>query len=123
MKATESFKKIINDHLQERAANDPLFAITLAKKNKSIDECVNYIFSEVQKSGCHGFDDDEIFQMAVHYYDEDSIKDVKSVSGQVVVNRSIPATKSKSEPKQAETPKPAVIKKLKPVITNQPSLF
>lgn len=122
-KGTEAFKKIINDHLQERAANDPLFATTLAKENKSLDECVNYIFSEVRKSGCAGFADEEVFNMAVHYFDEDGIKDVKSVKGNVVVNRSIPS-KSKADKSSEPIAKSALpIKKAKPVISNQPSLF
>lgn len=73
MKSTENFKKVIVQHLESVAANDPLFAETLKKPNKSIDECINYIFDTVQKSGCNGFADEEIFNMAIHYYDEDDV--------------------------------------------------
>ena len=45
-----------------------------ANPNKSIDECCKYIICEVHKSGMNGFDDDEIFGMAVHYYDENEIE-------------------------------------------------
>jgi len=125
MKASPSFKNIITLHLQQRAARDPLFAVTMAKKNKSIDECINYIFSEVKKSGCHGFSDDEVFAMAVHYYDEDDIKDIKPISGKVVVNRSVPASTSRLEANKTEVAaKPtAPAKKIKQVIVNQASLF
>ena len=60
--------------LNQRAATDPLFAPNLMKPNKSIEECVTYILNQVQASGCNGFEDDEIYSMAVHYYDEDEIE-------------------------------------------------
>lgn len=89
MKSTENFKKVIENHLQEVANTDTLFAETLKKENKNIDDCVTYILNEVQKSGCNGFADEEIFGMAVHYYDEDDIKPGIAISAKVVVNHSI----------------------------------
>jgi hypothetical protein len=86
MKSTEAFKKVIQNHLNETAANDPLFADTLKKENKNIDECINYILETVQKSGCNGFADEEIFGMAKHYYDEDDLKSSKKINANVVVN-------------------------------------
>ena len=71
MKGTEHFTRTIAEYLNQRAMTDPLFAPNLAKPNKNIEECVTYILNEVQKSGCNGFDDDEIYSMAVHYYDEE----------------------------------------------------
>ena len=86
-KVTDTFKTTIKAYLDKRAAEDELFAKTYAKENKSLDECCNYILQQVQKSGCHGFADEDIFGMAVHYYDEDDIKNVKPVSaGKIVVN-------------------------------------
>ena len=89
MKSTDNFKKVIQDHLNSVAAKDELFAVTLKKENKNIDECINYILSEVQKSGCNGFADEEIFNMAIHYYDEDDIKNIKPVDARVVVNHKV----------------------------------
>lgn len=74
MKSTENFKKVILAYLQKRAAEDPLFAVTFAKPDKNIDDCINHIINTVQKSGCNGFEDQEIYSMAVHYYDEDGIE-------------------------------------------------
>lgn len=92
MKGTEVFKQTILSYLTKRANKDELFAESFAKPSKSIDECINYIFSEVQKSGCNGFADEEIYGMAVHYYDEDNIKDVKKNSCNVVVNHKVELT-------------------------------
>ncbi len=87
MKGTEQFKATIQAHLESVAAQDTLFAKTMAKENKNIDDCITYILNQVQKSGCSGFADEEIFGMAIHYYDEDDIKVGENVnSGRVVVN-------------------------------------
>ena len=64
MKGTEHFTRTIAEYLNQRAMTDPLFAPNLMKPNKNIEECITYILNEVQKSGCNGFDDDEIFSMA-----------------------------------------------------------
>lgn len=88
-KVSTSFKKTIKAYLDKRAAEDALFAKTYDKENKNLDECCNYILQQVKKSGCCGFADDEIYNMAIHYYDEDDIKDVKPVSAKVVVNHTV----------------------------------
>ena len=56
---------------------DPLFAPNLQKPNKNTEECILYILSEVQRNGCNGFTDEEIYSMAVHYYDGDDIEEDK----------------------------------------------
>lgn len=92
MKATEHFKQVIKSYLWQRAGQDPLFAPNLAKPNKSIDDCVTYILNEVQKSGCAGFADEEIYSMALHYYDEDSIEVGKPIECKVVINHTVELT-------------------------------
>ena len=92
MKTSETFKKTIKEYLEQIAKEDELFAASYAKENKNIDECCNYILQEVKKSGCNGFSDEEIFGMAVHYYDEDDIKNVKPVNARVVVNHVVELT-------------------------------
>ena len=72
--------------LNQRAMTDHLFAPNLQKPHKNIEECIPYILSEVQRSGCNGFADEEIYSMAVHYYDEDYIEVDKVAGCNVVVN-------------------------------------
>ena len=101
MKGTEHFTRAIAEYLNQRAATDPLFAPNLMKPNKSIEECVTYILNQVQASGCNGFEDDEIYSMAVHYYDEDDIEVGKPNSCKVVVNHTIELTEEeKAEARQ-----------------------
>ncbi|RZM18131.1 MAG: hypothetical protein EOO88_41550 [Pedobacter sp.] len=117
MKPSNPFKAAIEQHLKELAGKDPLFAETFKKANKSIAECCNYIMSEVKKSGRDMLTNDEVFGMAVHYYDEDDIKSTGKVQGRVVVSSTNTAPASK--PSIPEKKKP--IKKVVP--DNQPALF
>jgi len=90
MKATDEFKKVVQQYLNDYAAKDPLFAVALQKPGKNIDDCVTYILNWVKASGCAGFPDDEIFGQAIHYYDEDVIDIGKPVTNvQVVVNQPV----------------------------------
>ena len=51
MKESNAFKEIIKAYLDKRAADDELFAKVYAKPNKSLDDCCDFIISEVKKSG------------------------------------------------------------------------
>lgn len=106
MKTTDYFKATIQNYLEQRAQTDELFAPVFANPKKNIDECITYILNTVQKSGCNGFADDEIFSMALHYYDEADIEVGKPVQCKVVVNRHIELT----EEEKAEARRKAIQK-------------
>lgn len=114
MITTDPFKEAIAKHLNEIAQKDELFVVTLKKEHKNIDDCATYILNEVKKTGRQGFDDDEIYKMAIHYYDEDSIEIGKPLSARVVVNHALPAP-----PPKVYQP----VKTAKKLDTNQTSLF
>ena len=73
MKGTEHFKETIKKYLDGRAQADELFAVSYAKENKNLDDCITFILNQVKASGCCGMTDDEVWSLAVHYYDEDNI--------------------------------------------------
>ena len=77
MKTTKAFQDTIQRYLDEMAQRDLLFADKLNNPNKSIEGCVNFILSEVQKSGINGFTDQEIYSMAVHYFVEEDITKIE----------------------------------------------
>ena len=104
MNGTEQFTRTISEYLNLRAATDPLFAPNLAKLHKNIEDCITYILKQVQQSGCNGFEDDEIYSMAVHYYDEDDLEVGSPVACHVVVNHTIVLT----EEEKAEARKQAI---------------
>ena len=83
MNTTEYFKRTIQAYLEERAMEDELFAAKYDNPDKNIDDCVTYILNWVQKSGCNGFCDDEIYGQAIHYYEEKDIEVGKPLNCQV----------------------------------------
>lgn len=97
MKTTDNFKKAIEDHLNQLASKDELFAETLKKEKKNIDDCITYILNQVKASGMNGFTDEEIFGMAVHYYDEDDLKPGAKIDGKVVVNHQVKLSEEEIE--------------------------
>ena len=101
MNTTEYFKRTIQAYLEERAMEDELFAAKYDSPDKNIDDCVTYILNYVQKSGCNGFTDGEIFGQAIHYYEENEIEVGKPMDCQVVVNHVVKLTaEEKAEARQ-----------------------
>jgi hypothetical protein len=92
MKSTERFKNVIEKYLKDLAEKNPQFAKMYSKENKNIDDCITYILNTVQKSGCNGFTQNEIYGMALHYYDEDTIEVGKPINCEVVVNQKVELT-------------------------------
>ncbi|MCL2738339.1 MAG: PcfK-like family protein [Bacteroidales bacterium] len=105
MKSTEHFKNTIKAYLDRRAHDDLLFAVTYAKPQKNMDDCITYILNEVHKGGCNGFADEEIYSMAIHYYDEDGITAVQPLNCRVVVNHTVELTAEEKEEARQEAMK------------------
>lgn len=101
MKASISFQNTIQSYLEQRAEYDELFARSYRNPLKNIEDCVTYILNEVRRSGCNGLDDEEVFGMAVHYFDEADIEIGKPINCKVVVNHMVELTAE--EKQQART--------------------
>lgn len=106
-----SFEEAIEAHLKKLAKTDKLFAKTFAKKNKSIKECCNYIMGEAKKAvkggKCIALSDEEVYNLAVHYYDEDDIEAPDDIAGEVVVAAS--KAEQSSKPKSTKRKKAAKV--------------
>lgn len=92
MKATEHFKQTIKAYLDERAKNNELFAVSYAKENKNMDDCVTFILNQVKRSKCMGLTDEEVYSLAVHFFDEDDIEIGNSIACNVIVNHTVELT-------------------------------
>ena len=98
MKGTRAFQETLEQYLSGMAQQDQLFADKFNNPSKTMEGCVNYVLSEVQKSGMNGFTDPEIYSMAVHYFVEEGIKDVPAMKDcQVVVNHQVELTAEEIE--------------------------
>lgn len=134
MKTTDHFKTVIEVYLTQRAEYDELFAMSFNNPNKNIDDCITYILNSVQRSGYNGFTDDEVFSIAIHYYDEADIEIGKPTDCKVVVNHTVELTDEERRQarldamKRIENETYAKLKQPKKIIKpqeskSQPSLF
>ena len=122
-----SFETTLKNYLDNRAKSDSAFAEKYANPAKSLEGCCKYIFQEVKKllkkgEPCVGCPDDEVYGMAVHYYDEPDIvvnhdtptPEVQSVKDpEVMVTPATPEEKPKAtkkgkrgRPKKSDAPTP-----------------
>lgn len=71
----EQFEETIKEYLDRKAEENSLFAAKYANGKKNIQECCQYIMGEAKKRGNAVFmSDDEVYGLAVHYYEEEDIK-------------------------------------------------
>lgn len=93
-KCENQIMKFIGEYLIKRAIEDPSISENIKKHNKSLEECYLYIIGEISKKAkdlgeakvyC-GVDPSELYNMAIHYYDEDDIKIEKLSNAKVVTN-------------------------------------
>ena len=101
--SSSNFETTIQAYLENRAKTDSLFAETYRKANKSIEECIKYIYSQARKlakgGNAVGVDESTVYGWAVHYYDEDDIKVDK-------VKERVEVVAPAAEPSRTEQPKP-----------------
>ena len=99
----DTFENAIREYLEKFAAGDPAFAEKYREGiegKKDVKSCCAYIIAQVKKTGRQGFTDDELYGMAVHFYDE---KEVTVPEGnaqkgvKVVVNTKIELSKADKE--------------------------
>ena len=123
-KFEEELKKVKNDSIKKVCAylkTREDIKLNLEKENKSIDEMWEYIKSEARKqakNGCACIEDNQVYEWAVHYYDEDDIKveSFKKIDNNKLDNISVKTVSHKkvTQPKKSKKEK---------VPDNQISLF
>jgi hypothetical protein len=91
MKGSNNFKKVIEIYLNQEASVNSEFHSKFHDSKKNIEDCIKYILNTVQASGCNGFAEKEIYDMALFYYQNDvEVKDMPQ--GSVVVNHHVELT-------------------------------
>lgn len=80
MNSTTNFQQVLKTYLDRMAEQDEAFSIVYANEDKSIEECATYVVECVAQSAKKmetktlGMSSDEVFGLAVHYYQEDNIE-------------------------------------------------
>ena len=97
----------------------------LQKKNKSLAGCISYIIQKAKKqaeNNCAFMTDEEVFGLAVHYYDKDELKDFdenRKVEERCEIKTGQENIKTRIEKKAAEEK----YRKKKKISDNQISMF
>lgn len=105
----KGFYEAIAARLENQAAHDEGFqkkfsARMMADKN-SITQCCSYIIQQVKNSRRTAFTDDEIYGMAIHFFDEGMTAGNSNDSVRIVVPGS-DSKSTKAEPPKVSKPKP-----------------
>lgn len=83
---TNLFEQKIKEYLDDFSKKDADFFKKYENSQKTIHGCCMFIISEVQKLKKVAMTDDEVYGLAVHYYDEAELgNNVKEISCKVVV--------------------------------------
>lgn len=97
-----TLQEYLEKKLGEMAQQDANFRERYEDKQKSLKNCILYIKQQAHKqavNGCAAISDDDVLQMAVHYYQEKDVEPTK---------QTIPAKVVAAAPKE-EKPKTAVL--------------
>ena len=114
----------VKEYLEQNVSD--LLAEKINNGKKTLQGCWNFIVSEAKKkavSGCACIEDKEVFGWAVHYFEEDSIKECKSAPA---VKTATVKTEAKAEKKPTPKAEPKATEKKAPskqVGEGQISLF
>ncbi len=91
IKSSNAVMDVVRNYMEERCASDPILAIKYANPAKSLEKALNYVASEVQKSGLTIMDSDSVFSLILHYYDE-NLEDVPNVNCKIAVAKELTDT-------------------------------
>lgn len=87
LKSNDAAITAMQQMLQERCIEEPDFAVKMSNPSKSMDGAVNYLCSQIQKSGMCCVDDTTVMNILVHYFDENEIEDCGNVNCNIVVSK------------------------------------
>lgn len=99
-KSSNAVMEVVRNYMEERCASDPILAIKYANPAKSLEKALNFVASEVQKSGLTIMDSDSVFGLILHYYDE-NLADVPNVNCKIAVAKELTDTERAEAKEQA----------------------
>lgn len=102
----------VRTYLENKAQAEAEFKAVYSKPTKSLEDCWKYIVSEAKKqavNNCACIADEDVFNWAVHYYQED---DVKAPTTTPMVK--VTTSEQKTEPKKTIPLNPTQTSQKKP---------
>ena len=106
-----TLQKYLETKLGEMANQDLNFRERYEDKQKSMTDCIRYVTQQARKqaiNNCAAISDDDVLQMAVHYYQEKDVNPTKDTPKAKIV-----ATPKQDKPQPVLIPKPQPKKKTK----------
>lgn len=126
-KQEKKHAQVIANYLIKRIETDQCLKEKIESTNKTLKGCVKYCKSEARKQAednCAMIPDDEVFEWAVHFFLEDSIKESNSNVASTTPTTTKENLKAIEEYNKKNTPKENNKKKdAKNVLVEQLSLF
>lgn len=104
----------LETNLGKMASQDPNFRERYEDKKKSMKDCLLYITQQARKQairGCAAISDEDVLQMAVHYYQEKDVNPTKDTPQAKIVaaapkeDKPQPVLIPKPQPKKAKVKK------------------
>lgn len=102
-----TLQEYLETKLGEMANQDPNFRERYEDKKKSMTNCLCYVTQQARKQaikGCAAISDEDVLQMAVHYYQEKDVNPTKDTPKAKIV-----ATHKTDEAPKDDKPKTAVL--------------
>lgn len=102
-----TLQEYLETKLGKMASQDPNFRERYNDKQKSITDCIRYITQQARKqavNNCAAISDEDILQMAVHYYQEADVNPTDDTPKAKIV-----ATHKTDEAPKDDKPKTAVL--------------
>lgn len=87
MKSSASAIEVMQQLLCERCLAEPTLAIKMANPHKSMEGALNYLCSQIQKSGLTCVGQDTVLNLLIHYFDENEIEEGGKVNCNIVVGK------------------------------------
>lgn len=96
MIGSEAFVERIQAFLDEQAATDETFAAKLKKDKRTVQDCANWMIEKLAQdfrdTGKMGYDDSEIYGLALHFFDEPGLKAKGNLNFQGLIMSNRPRT-------------------------------
>ena len=122
LKAETPSQELVKKYLEENVSD--LLAEKINNGKKTLEGCWNYIVSEAKKkavSNCACIEDREVFEWAIHYFEEDSIQECKSAPKAKTVTSKTDKKPTTPPKNTAQTPEKATPPTNTPVPSKTPT--
>jgi hypothetical protein len=97
MIGSDIFTERIQEFIDKQVAEDAAFAEKVRSTKRTVKDCATWMIEQLaqdfQKTGKMGYDDSEIYGLALHFFDEPNLKAKGNLNFQGLIMSNRPATR------------------------------